>query len=524
MVGWSSSLFTPSYIYNLGLAFEQIVEEYPNQIALKTLKNTLTYQQLNQQVNQWARFLLRQDIQKDNVVAIAGYKTFEAYICMLACLKIGAIYTFFDPDSPLERLKKILSNCQPALIVSQKCLIDGESMTDVSVIEIDENLHQEIQSFEDINLAETSKLNGNHPAYIMYTSGSTGFPKGAVITHQNVLNLIQWSVSTYEFNAHDCLTGVNPLYFDNSVFDTYSALFSGASLALFTKEDVSQPKVLLELIEAFQCTSWFSVPTMLIYLQTMRALHQDNMTSIKRFIFGGEGYPKPKLKELFELYSHRAQLFNVYGPTECTCICSSYEILAENFDNMQGFSSLGTLIENFSYLILDEDNHAIEPGGVGELCLIGPNVGLGYYNDPIRTAKSFIANPLQQNFTEMMYKTGDMVCLNQDTQFIDIMGRKDHQIKHLGYRIELEEIETALTCLSEIEQAAVIHGLRRGLSQIIAIITVNQSCEMEDIKEGLKQLLPKYMLPTIFHITEQLPVNANGKIDRLKLKESFGRG
>jgi D-alanine--poly(phosphoribitol) ligase subunit 1 len=280
----------------------------------------------------------------------------------------------------------------------------------------------------------------------MFTSGSTGFPKGAVMTHANVANLIDWSRETFSITTDDVLTNVNPLYFDNSVFDFYSALFNGATLTPFSKEETSDPKLLVEKVDAATCTLWFSVPSLLMFLQTMRATDGKHLRSIRRFVFGGEGYPKAKLKSLFDTYANTSEFFNVYGPTECTCICSSYRVTQSDFDDLQGLPPLGHIAANFDYLIVD-----------GELCLLGPNVGLGYYNDPERTAQSFVQNPMNDKFIDIMYRTGDLVRLNPADGKLYIEGRKDNQIKHMGYRIELEEIEAALHCLDYVSEAAVLH-------------------------------------------------------------------
>jgi len=515
------------YIYNLGIKFEKIVERYSNNVALRFAEeDTFSYSELNSKANQIARYLKGRGICRNDVVCISGEKLFFTFACMLACLKLGVIYSIMDPDSPAERLRKILSVCIPKIFFASAEL--GEEIRrvyDDSSFEIidykNKALEGEIRGLINSNLEVTQSVVGSNPAYIMFTSGSTGFPKGALMTHANVMNFIDWSLATFHFTSEDILTNVNPLYFDNTVFDVYSALFSGASLVPFPKETVTNPQELISMIDEMKCTSWFSVPSLLIFLQTMKALDKKNMLSIRQFVFGGEGYPKGKLRGLFELYSDRCDLVNVYGPTECTCMCSAYKISFSDFDDLMGFPPIGEFANNFSYLILNDAGEKVPDNTTGELCLLGPNIGKGYYNEPIRTGQSFVQNPYNSKFPEVVYKTGDLVFYNSKDKKIHIVGRKDHQIKHMGYRIELEEIETALNSLDYISTAAVIHGDIRGLSHIIAVVCTADEKNEKEIRRDLSRIVPHYMIPTNFHFECKLPKNQNGKIDRKKLSERY---
>lgn len=254
----------------------------------------------------------------------------------------------------------------------------------------------------------------------------------------------------------------------------------------------------------------------------MRALRKNKLTHLKRFIFGGEGYPKAKLKELYDLYGDRITFYNVYGPTECACMCSAYIISKNDLKDLYGFAPLGQIALNFDYLILDGNEKIVSEGEVGELCLLGPNVGLGYYNDPERTSMSFVQNPSNKIYKEIMYKTGDLVLYNPYDNNIYIKGRKDYQIKHMGYRIELEEIENALNQLDYVDQAAAIHVVRNNLSKIFGIVQLNAKIEETKLREDLENIIPSYMIPTNFYFEKILPKNANGKLDRKTLQLKYG--
>ena len=515
------------YEYNLAIRFQKIAEEYPLNTAIWfSDEDAYTYAHLNGLANRLARLLHQNNITVGSVVCISGKKNIYTYAFILACLKIGAVYSVFDPDSPIERLQKIFSTCRPKLVVAKQDLLQKLSviLSDLVIIPIEQNAEKnaiQIAELSKENLEVTKTITGRNPAYIMYTSGSTGFPKGAVMLHSNVLNLVEWSRETYNITHKDILTNLNPLYFDNSVFDIYSALFNGACLVPFLKQETRNPKLLVEKIEASACTSWFSVPSLLIFLQTMKATDGKYLRSIKRFIFGGEGYPKAKLKALHNTYSNTSEFYNVSGPTECTCICSSYKVTDDDFRGLQGFPPLGSIAANFSYLILDEEGKKVVDGELGELCLLGPNVGQGYYNDMERTSVSFVQNPYNNKFREIMYKTGDLVRLDPVDGKLYIHGRKDNQIKHMGYRVELEEIENALHLLAHISEAIAIHSNRNGISKIIAVIASHQHIDDDQLRQELRKSIPDYMIPSAFYRQEVLPKNANGKVDRKQLKEEY---
>jgi D-alanine--poly(phosphoribitol) ligase subunit 1 len=515
------------YEYNLGIRFQRVVDERSQDIAIWSNKHeAISYLELNKLANRIARLLLGRSVAARDVVCLSGEKSLYTFACMIACLKIGAVYCVLDPETPIVRLRKILANCQPKLLLAEPGFLDRTEVVSrelgIAVVEKQQlALAVEAEKYDDANLPQTRGVTGSNPAYIMFTSGSTGFPKGAVMTHANVLNLIDWSRETYSITHADVLTNVNPLYFDNSVFDFYAALFNGARLVPFSRTEVSDPGVLVKKIGAASCTLWFSVPSLLIFLQTMRATDGKNLRSIRRFVFGGEGYPKAKLKKLYDAYSGSSQFFNVYGPTECTCICSSYEVTEKDFQNLQGLPPLGHIAKNFSYLILGEDGRAVSAGESGELCLSGPNVGTGYYNDPERTAASFVQNPLNEKFREVIYRTGDLARFDPHDGKLYIEGRKDNQIKHMGYRIELEEIEAALHCLDYVSEAAALHTSANGLSRIVAVVASAEEFDDERIRRDLRQIIPSYMIPSVFHRERALPKNPNGKVDRRHLAEQY---
>jgi D-alanine--poly(phosphoribitol) ligase subunit 1 len=365
-----------------------------------------------------------------------------------------------------------------------------------------------------VEFAGVEQVTGADPAYIMFTSGSTGTPKGAVMSHANVLNFIAWGQERFQITPQDILSNANPIYFDNSVFDFYASIFSGASVVPISAQQVRDPRQLVGAINSAGCTIWFSVPSLLVYLLTTRALTATDFPAVRKIIFGGEGFPKPKLKKLFDLFGQRADLENVYGPTECTCICSAHTIVASDFEDMKALATLGFLATNFDYEILPKgpDRDA------GELFLRGPNVGLGYYNDADRTAQAFVQNPTHRRYADIGYRTGDLVRREANGQ-LHFTGRADFQIKHMGYRIELEEIEAALAVVPEVKECAVIYRkLGDGLGEIVGFAALATPKAPEKLIQEVAEIVPPYMVPRRVTVLDELPKNANGKIDRIALQ------
>ena len=511
-------------ITNLGLQFKAVAERFPSQAALRFHKEPpVTYERLDRDANRSAHYLFNAGVRRGDVIALAGVKTPRIFGLLIGALKIGAIYTFVDPETPSERLRHILGVCTPKIFFIDESLemtLQGadEALGGRTVPLHSEGFAADIDRQTDQEPSGTTQVIGSDPAYIMFTSGSTGIPKGAVMSHANVLNLIAWSRERFSITEEDVLTNVNPIFFDNSVFDIYSALFTGASLAPMPKGLVIDAGALVAAVDELRCSIWFSVPSLLIYLSAMKALTRDKLKSIRVFIFGGEGYPLPKLRALFDLYSQRAKLVNVYGPTECTCICSAYDISASDFQDEAKLPPIGRLIKNFDYRILDDGLRPIPAGEIGELCLLGPNVGQGYYNDPERTGKSFIHNH------GLMYKTGDLFRQDPETGTLHIVGRKDNQIKHMGYRIELEEIDVALCRLSSVKQAVSFQASIKGFSKIVSVVSKREpDVSAKSIRQGLSAFLPPYMIPSVIYFEDELPKNPNGKVDRRGIMGKYSR-
>ena len=500
--------------YNLGHIYNELIAIHASEVAFIYEEDQFTFAELDQRVNHNIVLLSTCKISRGDVLCIANTKTIETYSMMLACLKLGVAYVNLDIDNPEERLQRIINRCEP------KALYEDSSSAQFKPFSEKNNLlHLNVDSVvEEKTLSQDSfdAVDGNTIAYIMFTSGSTGDPKGVAITHQNLIYFTQWVKERYNITISDNFANISPMYFDNSVFDFFGGLFNGASLSPIKKELLTNPLHLVKYIQEKECTIWFSVPSMLVYLLNMKVLRQGTLPSIRVFTFGGEGFPKPNLKKLYELYSDQARIINVYGPTEGTCICSSYDIKESDFENMEELASLGTINPNFSYLIENPNKE-----GIGELVIAGPSIGGGYYNFPEKTNQVFGVFDSGKLYMNRYYKTGDLVVEREGLLYFK--GRKDNQIKHMGYRIELEEIENAISSFPRIQENAVIyHRVNISYGKIVAFVSSKETIEIAALKEHLKDKIPPYMIPNKFEIQDvDLPKNANGKVDRKTLKERY---
>ena len=501
-----------NYYYNLKLFFNDLVEKYYDKAVIKYKKKEYSYSSLNKKSEFYEKYFVENNIVKGSVIGIVNTKIIEDYALMIACIKSGIAYVNLDIDNPQKRLEDIINICKPAMIFSD---INKENIDRACKNKnVPFNIYENIKVDSSTVIPEV-EIDGNTLAYIMFTSGSTGTPKGVAITHQNIIHLINWTKQRYEITESDILSNINPMYFDNSVFDFYSSVFNGASLVPVNKDFLSKPMELVEYIDVMKCSIWFSVPSMLIYLTIMKVLNKNTLKKIRIFTFGGEGYPKTELKKLFDLYSDNSRFINVYGPTEGTCICSSYEITEKDFEDLSELPSLGTINQNFSYVILDNDG---KESNIGELCILGPNVGVGYYNEIEKTNTSFICYSNKNHYLNRMYKTGDLV--EEKEGLLYFKGRVDNQIKHMGYRIELEEIEFALNELNYVEQSAVLYKREKtAYGKIVAFLSsVSADISEVEVRKDLKDKLPAYMIPNVIKSMKILPKNQNGKIDKKELE------
>ena len=499
------------YKFNFLKIFKDTVSKNKSKVGLIDINDKeYSFNQLDILSDKLAT-LLEKYKKENSIIAIDSKKSLNTIISFLACLKIGIPYFFLDINLPKYRIKEILkkTNC--------KFILSDQKITFLNKIEI--------KKIKKIKKISYTTCTSDHPAYVMFTSGSTGSPKGAIISQQSVINFVMWCKESYLINKNDVFSQLNPLYFDNSVFDLYNSMLHGNTLVLIPSLDINNPIKLLDKIQKHKCTIWFSTPSLLIYFINFNLLDKAKFKSLKKIIFGGEGFPKSKLEILFKKFSDK-KLYNVYGPTECSCICSRYLIVKNDFtiqkSNRGIYMPIGSIAENFEYKIIDNKSREVKKGNIGELILFGPNVAYGYIGDQQNTEKNFIINEKKFNF-QRGYKTGDLVKEDKVNKLLYFIGRNDTQIKHMGYRIELNELEIILNKFSLVKETCVFYmkDKNKTYGKIVSVISSNTKIKKDVLYSFIKKHLPKYFLPQEVFFVKDLPKNMNGKIDRNLIKKNY---
>jgi D-alanine--poly(phosphoribitol) ligase subunit 1 len=486
----------------------------PSAPALVFGDGTTSFGELHASALRYAAALAARGIGRGDAVALQLPKRAATYGLFLACLRLGAPYVFLDPKNPPERSAQIVERVQPAILFTAGETLNAHGR--VVRISGDDDVWVD-RSAPDLPESHPD-VTGADPAYIMFTSGSTGEPKGAVIPQQGVISLMEWARTAVHAGPGERFTNINPLHFDNSVFDLYCGLLNGSALVPIETGQITNPATWVKTARLTEATVMFAVPTLFLILDQLGLLTPAALPSVHTFIFGGEGYPTGKLRDFHARFASRARLINVYGPTETSCICSSIEIIDEHLrmsDNE--FPPLGRMHNNFSYMLLDEQQRPVVRGEVGELWIGGPCVGLGYYGNGEETAARFRQDPRQDRYRSTYYRSGDLV-REDDKSRLWFHGRVDNQVKLRGYRIELEEVDLAVQSIPEVRRAVavVLKGADGG--ELAVAFIADRTVAADEVHAVCKQKLPGYMQPSTIIQLSDLPRNANGKVDRRATK------
>jgi amino acid adenylation domain-containing protein len=350
----------------------------------------------------------------------------------------------------------------------------------------------------------------------MHTSGSTGVPKGVVISHRSIFNYINWAIDTFSISENEVIGNQAPLFFDNSTLDIYLMIFTGATLHLIPEQFFMFPAKLLSYVKTNQINFVFWVPSVLINIANLKLLKSIEILSLKKVLFAGEVMPVKHLNYWINNLDDSVVFANLYGPTEITVDCTYY-IVNRKFRDDE-LLPIGKPCRNSDILILNKENTICKTWEQGELCVRGSSLALGYWNNFEKTDSVFVQNPLNTHYPEKIYRTGDMVYMNRQGEII-FVGRNDFQIKHLGYRIELGEIEHSILSVFNSINACVLYD--HSKNDIVLFYEFHDEIPIKEFRIKLKDVLSKYMMPTRYVKLDKIPLTASGKIDRVFLKNSI---
>ncbi|MCK4258408.1 MAG: amino acid adenylation domain-containing protein [Halanaerobiales bacterium] len=484
--------------------FEEQVERDPDQIALVFREGKMTYQILNEKANQLAAKLRTKGVAADKIVGMLVEPSIEMLIGILGILKAGGAYLPIDPEYPKSRIEYILQDSETDLIMIQNHLSDLLYSFEGELINLeDDGLYTgDVSNFN--NIASSDSL-----AYVMYTSGTTGKPKGNLTMHYNISRVVK-NTNYIEFTPDDRVLQLSNYCFDGSTFNIFGALLNGSTLVGINKEEILDPMKLGEFIRINKITVFFITAAM---FNTLVDTNIDCFTNMRRIIFGGERGSAQHVSKALQ-YLGKDRLLNGYGPTESTVFAVVHKVneLDKKADNVL----IGQPISNTQVYIVDQNNRLQPIGVVGELCISGDGLARGYLNQTELSAEKFVINPFVEG--TRMYRTGDLArwLPNGVIQFI---GRKDNQVKIRGFRIELEEIEFQLLQHNSINEAIVIaRDENVGNSKYLtAYIVTDEELSSAKIRKFLSKELPQYMIPTYLILLDRLPLTPNGKVDRRAL-------
>lgn len=504
---------------NVTYWLDETAERFPDKTAYADEKKEITFGELRERARDIACELTQRGLFK-KPVAIFLEKGVDVLVSFMGAAYSCNFYSPIDVDMPGSRVNKILEVLDPAVVITTAALKEVFSSYDYrgTFLLLEEVTVLRGQDDDREEKLEAARRRGidTDLLYVLFTSGSTGVPKGVTINHRAVIDYIDWVTETFGITEKDSFGNQAPFYFDNSILDIYSALKTGATTYIIPKTLFAQPVPLLEYLKEKGINTIFWVPSALIVVAKLKAFRNVDLSdTLQRVLFCGEVMPNKQLN-VWRKYLPDVQYANLYGPTEITDACTYY-IVDREFSDEEPLP-IGFPMPNTDILVLNEKDEPVTGEEPGELCVRGTSLSMGYYKNPEKTREAFVQNPLNRAVPELIYRTGDIVKYNERGEII-YLSRKDFQIKHMGHRIELGEIETAVSSLEEISLCCCLYDEERKK----IVLFIEEALEKAYINERISRLVPEYMLPDKVITVEKMPINANGKIDRVKLKEYITR-
>lgn len=493
---------------------ERSAQLYPEKPALVDEQQSITFAQALENSRRVGSSLAL-SLTKGQPVAVYMEKSVENLCAFWGIVYAGGFYVSFNTQLPTSRLQQMQSVLQAPFVIT-----DEEHRAALEEVFPPHRilLYQDLVK-STVDRALLAQIRQRHvdtaPLYANFTSGSTGVPKAVVVGHRSTLDFIDHFCPVFSITQKDVIANQAPFDFDVSVKDIYSALATGATLVLVPRPLFSQPQQLLDFLCEHRATTLIWAVSALCLITTVHGLDYRTPETVNKVLFSGEVMPAKHLKIWME-HLPRAQFVNLYGPTEITCNCT-YHIIDRERSYPDGIP-MGQAFPNEDVFLLDGDDQLVtSPNVVGEVCVRGSALALGYYRNPDQTAAAFPNNPLNPCYPERIYRTGDLARYSTLGE-LHFCGRKDFQIKHMGHRIELEEIERAVSNLPGVHRCCcVFHSEKHRLYAFY-----QGELTSKELRLQLLPTLPPYMIPNVFRQVDQFPLNKNGKIDRTLLMKGAG--
>ncbi len=511
---------------SLRAGFLKQVALRPDAPALVVKGRVLTYRMLDETARCWAGAIVRRLGNPAARVGVFGSRSEVSYAAALAALYSGAAFVPLNPRFPVDRTRSMIRLAElDAIFVDKlastclKAVLEG--MEKIPPIWLPERGSA-------TELASTLPLDGELPplppdsvAYLLFTSGSTGLPKGVPITHSNVRAFINWAVDRYQVCPEDRFSQTFDQTFDLSVFDLFVAWEAGACVFAMSPIDLLAPS---KFINNNRLTIWFSVPSIPAQMRKRNLLGRGTLPTLRWSLFCGEPLPSASA-EAWQAAAPNSIVENLYGPTELTIACAVHRWDPELSPPLcaNGMVPIGRTYPGLTAALVDSELHLVPRGETGELCICGAQTSPGYWKDPSKTAERFVKIRAAGIPDEVFYRTGDQARQLLNGEYV-CLGRTDHQIKVLGFRAELGEIEGVLQKAGALQAVAMGWPLSEGTAQGVVAFVNGAGIDVAELKNACKTSLPDYMVPARIILIDEMPLNANGKIDRAALRALLGKG
>lgn len=494
---------------------EHTVKQVPDKVAFANESFEMTFSEVYHDSRAIGSYLNNKGYYNEPVVVFME-KHPKMISAFFGCVYGGDYYVPIDAEMPAFRIELIFENLKPRVIICDEATEEiakkfVKEEDGVEIVQYDNLVGTAIN--EDALASIRDRQLDTDPIYIVFTSGSTGVPKGVVACHRSVIDYIENLSEVLEFNEDTRFANQTPLYFDACLKELYPTLKFGATTYLVPKSLFMFPIKLVEFLNEYKINTVCWVVSALTMISAFKAFDKVVPEYLHTIAFGSEVFPIKQFNIWKEVLPN-AKFTNLYGPTECTGMCCYYKVNRE-FE-LDDVMPVGRPFHNTEILLLNDKNELAQNGEVGEICVRGTSLTLGYYNNFEKTNEVFVQNPLNSRYPELIYRTGDLGKWNEYGELV-FVSRKDYQIKHMGHRIELGEIEANVNKIDEIKSSCCVYDKSKGK---IILVYVGEISE-KNLIMTLKEKLPRYMIPNKVEKLETMPLTANGKMDRVLLSKTY---